>query len=267
MIEHSGVICIDVDGKDNTHVSNFQDLKKLISQIPYVAYCGLSVGGKGYFILIPVKYPNKHREQFKACCEDFERCGIVVDHSCINISRLRFMSYDSEAYFNENATIYTRIYEEKKEAPKYNKVYDSNAGNDIEKLISEIQSRCIDITGSYQQWLEIGAAIASEFGESGRSYFHAVSQYSTKYNQKATDRKYTDVMKMRNFNISTLFYYAKQYGIMIHEKRYPTPVISKVREIISGNTITENTGFKNLGELLEYAASKNISKKQLKITI
>lgn len=270
LIEHSGVICIDVDAKDNTHVSNFQELKKLISQIPYVAYCGLSVGGKGYFLLIPIKHPNKHREHFKACCEDFERCGIVVDHSCINISRLRFMSHDPDAYFNENATIYTRVYEEKKEAPKYNKIYDSNAGNDVEKLISEIQTIHIDITGSYTQWLEIGAAIASEFGESGRSYFHAVSQYSAKYDQKATDRKYTDCMKMRNFNISTLFYYAKQYDIMIHEKdinlRKPYIQRSSDHRTMDKNTPKE-FGFKNIGELLEYAARKNISKERLKINV
>lgn len=270
LIEHSGAICIDVDAKDNTHVSNFQELKKLISQIPYVAYCGLSVGGKGFFLLIPIKYPNKHREQFKACCEDFERCGIVVDHSCINVSRLRFMSYDPKAYFNDNATVYTRIYEEKKDAPKYNKVYGSSATNDVEKLISEIQSRQTDITGNYQQWLEIGAAIASEFGESGRSYFHTVSQYSIKYDQKATDRKYTDCMKMRNFNISTLFYYAKQYGVMIHNRseNLTKPDIQDLKKLnITEKNISKQPGFKNIGELLEYAASKGISKEQLKINI
>lgn len=264
LIEHSGVICIDVDAKDNTHVSNFQDLKKLISQIPYVAYCGLSVGGKGYFILIPIKYPDKHREQFKACCEDFERCGIVVDHSCVNVSRLRFMSYDPDAYFNENATIYTRIYQERKAVPKYNKVYGSNTGSDVERLISEIQSRGIDITGGYQQWLEIGAAIASEFGESGRSYFHAVSQYSTKYDQKATDRKYTDAMKMRNFNISTLFYYAKQHGIISHEHKVEVNPYKSKPKILEP---PKSDGFKTIGELIEYAASKNISKEKLIINI
>ncbi len=264
LIEHSGVICIDVDAKDNTHVSNFQELKKLISQIPYVAYCGLSVGGKGYFLLIPIKHPNKHREHFKACCEDFERCGIVVDHSCINISRLRFMSHDPDAYFNENATIYTRVYEEKKEAPKYNKIYDSNAGNDVEKLISEIQTIHIDITGSYTQWLEIGAAIASEFGESGRSYFHAVSQYSAKYDPKATDRKYTDCMKMRNFNIPTLFYYAKQHGIVLREPKIEVkPDKPKLKPVET----LKNESFKTIGELLDYAASKNISKERLKINV
>jgi hypothetical protein len=260
---HSGVICIDVDGKDNTHVSNFRDLKKLIAQIPYVAYCGLSVGGKGYFLLIPVKYPDKHREQYKACCEDFERCGIVVDHSCINVSRLRFMSYDPDAYLNREATVYTRIYERKKEAPEYNRAYGSNTDNDIERLISEIQGRRIDITGNYRQWLEIGAAIAGEYRETGRGYFHAVSQYSGKYDRKATDRKYTDCMKMRNFNISTLFYYAKQYGIMIHQKsenlKRPEPWNLSELKIPEKNT-PEELGFKNLGELLEYCDKKSIPK-------
>jgi hypothetical protein len=264
---HSGVICIDVDGKDNTRVSNFRDLKKLISRIPYVAYCGLSVGSKGYFLLIPIKYPNKHREQFKACCEDFERCGIVVDHSCINVSRLRFMSYDPDAYLNREATVYTRIYEEKKEAPVYNKVYGCNTDNDMERLISEIQGRRIDITGSYRQWLEIGAAIAGEYGETGRSYFHAVSQYSAKYDRKATDRKYSDCMKMHNFHIRTLYYYARQYGIIMHQKdgSLKKTNTQNLSELNIRERNTPEPGFKNLGELLEYCGKKSIPKERVKV--
>lgn len=82
-IAHNGVVCIDIDEKDNKHITNLGELKKYIHHIPYVAYCGLSVGGKGFFILIPIQHPQKHKEQYLSICDDFERCNIKVDRSCI----------------------------------------------------------------------------------------------------------------------------------------------------------------------------------------
>lgn len=267
LLQHSGVVCIDIDGKDNTGVVNFEELKKLIVQIPYVAYCGLSVGGKGFFLLVPIRYPEKHREQFKAVCEDFERCGLLVDKACINVSRLRFMSYDPDAYYNREAAVYTRVYQEKKIIHSV-RTYENNTANDVEKLINEIRGRGIDITGSYQEWLEIGASIASEFGEAGRSYFHEISQYSAKYKPGATDRKYSDCLKMRNFSIGTLFYYAKQYGLCDYYEKpahtEPKPQPLPPQPAIQEKPKAEAVILRTVGDLLEYAYSIGVEK-QIKV--
>jgi len=60
IISHSGIVCIDIDEKDNTK-ENFSEIKKIIPQVPYVAYCGLSCGGKGYFVLISIKYTDSEK--------------------------------------------------------------------------------------------------------------------------------------------------------------------------------------------------------------
>jgi len=54
IIEHSGLIAIDFDQKDNADIKGFDKLKELISTVPYVAYCAHSVSGKGYFCIIPI---------------------------------------------------------------------------------------------------------------------------------------------------------------------------------------------------------------------
>ena len=214
IIEHNNVICIDVDKKDNIDLSNFDELKSLIAQIPFVAYCGLSCGGEGYFILIPIKHPDRHREHFYAICEDFERCGLSIDRSCVNLSRLRIMSYDDSAYFNRRAIVYSETI---KTYPQQRKsfVFLNNTDNDITALINQISSTNTDITGDYKQWLEIGAAIAGEFGEHGRQYFHAISKFSDKYSFSIADRKFNECLKMSSFRINTLFYYAKRYGFIV----------------------------------------------------
>ena len=78
LIAHSGLICIDIDEKDNPDVAEFDRLNELIRIIPYVVYCGHSIGGKGYFVIIPIASPEKHKEHFEALRQDFARCGITT---------------------------------------------------------------------------------------------------------------------------------------------------------------------------------------------
>ena len=224
LIEHSGFVCIDIDKQHNVNVGNFNELKTLIIQIPYVAYCGLSCRGQGYFVLIPIKYPEKHREHYAAICDDFERCNITIDRTCVNLSRIRFVSYDDQAYFNEQAVVYTRIGQIDSEKQCKNEFVPNKVSNSylkdtkakVEAVIREISKRQIDITGDYKQWIEIGAALANEFGERGRSYFHEVSRHCNSYHQPNADRQYTHCMeKMSSIHIGTFFHYAKQYGINI----------------------------------------------------
>lgn len=112
LVCHTGLICIDIDKKANNDVENFDQLKALIAEVPYVAFCAHSVGGEGFYCIIPLKYPDSHREHFRSLQMDFARCGIVIDKSCINVGRDRFVSYDPEYYYNPNAMVYDRFVSE-----------------------------------------------------------------------------------------------------------------------------------------------------------
>lgn len=85
----------------------------------------------------------------------------------------------------------------------------------VEKLIDLLKSSHTDITANYNDWLKVGFALASEFGESGRRYFHDISSINQDYSQTESDIKYTECLKSENgrTDISTLFYLAKNKGI------------------------------------------------------
>lgn len=85
--KHSGFICIDLDAKDNAGCEDFADLKKIIWQCPSIAFCARSVGGSGFFCLVPIADPKKHRDYFRALCADFAACGLKVDSSGADVSR------------------------------------------------------------------------------------------------------------------------------------------------------------------------------------
>ena len=94
---------------------------------------------------------------------------------------------------------------------------DSDTASRVEALIAELRASGRDITADYGDWLKVGFALASEFGESGRRYFHDISSIYSGYNQEESDTKYSECLKSDNgrTDISTLFYLAKNQGVTL----------------------------------------------------
>ena len=219
--QHSGLICVDIDAKDNPDILDWETLKQDLSVLPQIAYCALSVSGKGLFLVIPLRYPEKHLQQFRQLQIDFRKMGIMIDSACSDITRLRCLSYDEHPIINENATLYEGVYVEK---PKHKSfptcfIYEGeNTSAEVAVYCRKIQQCGIDITASYDDWLKVGCALAT-IGESGRSLFHICSRQNAKYNAAKTDKMFTDLLR-RNYqqvNIGTFFWMCKQYGITTKE--------------------------------------------------
>ena len=64
--EYTNLICIDIDGKDNPSISNIEDLKIKLGELPYIMYCGLSASGNGLFCIIPYADPANHKNVFES---------------------------------------------------------------------------------------------------------------------------------------------------------------------------------------------------------
>ena len=78
--------------------------------------------------------------------------------------------------------------------------------------------------------------MANEFGEDGREYYHAVSQYHPKYNQRQTDGRFDYCLRKRyNYGIGTFFYHCSVFGITINED------ISKTFRSKNGTGTAENS--------------------------
>lgn len=117
LVSHSGFIAIDIDrAAANEFITNWGDLPNLLTQLKNIAYFGRSVGGEGYWALVPIAYPDKHKAHFKALQQAFSRLGIELDPAPSNVASCRFYAHDPEGYFNHHATPFTGILEE--ESPK-----------------------------------------------------------------------------------------------------------------------------------------------------
>lgn len=212
---HSGFLAFDIDLSDNTHIANFDDLKTQVSHVVNVAYCGLSVRGRGFWGLVPIPKcnPKEHKMRFTALLNDFKQYGINLDPSGSDICRLRIYSWDAEAYFNHNAKLYTKVFIPRpKSAPR---PAFSDTRERVESIIHEITIQGIDITqGHYKDvWFKLGAALANEFGEGGRDYFHAISKFHPEYTPGKTDRQFDHCLKhnYEKISIGSFFHIAGQY--------------------------------------------------------
>jgi hypothetical protein len=227
LIEHSGFLAFDIDLQDNRHITNFENLKEQISHIASVAYCGLSVRGRGFWGLVPIpkSTPEIHRRRFDTLARDFREFNIILDPSGSDVCRLRIYSWDPDAYFNHNASIFQKITEPPRPQQRsFPRPAHGDTRDRVEAIISQVKERQIDMTQSYKgEWFGLAAALANEFGEGGRGYFHTLSQFHPEYHQEDTDKLFDSVLRKTytDWSIGTLFTVAKNYGITLKAEAVP----------------------------------------------
>ena len=99
----------------------------------------------------------------------------------------------------------------------------------VKALVEQLKATGTDITSGYIDWLKVGFALAGEFGEAGRGFFHDISSLYSGYDQAECDKKYDECLKSDagKTDISTLFYLAKNQGVTLpkpeHVQRPETP--------------------------------------------
>jgi predicted P-loop ATPase len=211
LIAHSGLIGIDID-----EVENIEAVRQILKADDYTYAVFKSISGYGLCVLVRIE-PDKHKEAFEALSKYyFEILRHPIDPSCKDVSRARFVSYDPDLYVNHSAKVFKKYLAKKitNTAKPLNFIHTQSK---FEKVMERIDT---DITGNYHQWRDIGFAIASEFGESGRGYYHHISSYSPTYDAKTCDKQYTYCCRPYNggIKIGTFYYYAKLNGIDVSDQ-------------------------------------------------
>lgn len=209
LTQHSGLLCIDIDLKDNPG-GVMDKVPPLLESLPYVAYASKSISGDGYFAIVPLEHPSHHLAHYLAIEKEFkEQYGIVLDQQCKDVCRLRFATYDESPYYNPQATPY---YQEYTEPPKQrieqpassftttitrtdNKDYDvTRSLADLDKKIEDVKKDGIIVANDYKDWQPLAMSL-STLGEDGRVRFHAISSTSPKYDKVECDKFYSDICK------------------------------------------------------------------------
>lgn len=219
--EHSGLIAMDFD-----NVS--LDVRDELYADDYTYAGFVSVGGAGICIIVRIE-PSKHIDAFRALEHYYyTKYNLQVDQSCKDVSRLRYVSSDPEMAVNPDAKQFKNYLPKPKgRKPKIKPV--ASTDDDIEMVLKQIESKKVDLTSNYDDWVQIGMSIAGKYGQSqqGINAFQRVSQFHSDYDPEKTERKYKSFGHPRsNIGIATFFYHAKNAGLEI--KSPETRVIETV---------------------------------------
>ena len=221
LIQHTGFVAIDIDLGDNTSIGNFGTIMRTLRHRAEVAMYMRSCSGTGYFALIPLAYPEHHKEQFRALQKEYAAMGIVLDNACSDITRIRFASYDEHPYVNEQAIPYMGVDLGSQTLAPRAAVYGGHVDSmdskvqAVETLVSKLERHHIDITDSYNDWYRIGFALANLPNPIGRQMFHRVSAICKKYNPQECDKKFDTLQRPEKIGLGTFFHICEDYGITL----------------------------------------------------
>lgn len=213
--EHSGIICLDFD-----HVENISDFKSRIfsDKVLHPLLVFTSPSGDGIKVFVPVNLCSANHETcFKGLSSYvYKVYRILPDQKCKDVSRACFLPFDSDAKIRIGKNV--EPFDPQPYLPIEKSIRtrtDNSTSQRVESVLQRIDERCLDITSDYHDWINVAFALASEFGEAGREYYHRVSQYYPKYTREGTDRQYTACLRNNGtgITIGTFFFLAEKNGI------------------------------------------------------
>lgn len=208
---HSGIIALDFDAKLNKNV----EMSEVFSD--EFCYAGHeSISGNGGFVVYVKIDPEKHAEAYSSLEAYFaNKYGAITDPSCKDVSRYRYVSFDPNAFVNEQAKVFKKYLPKKKVVPR--KPFFVHTKGNMAFMIQQIQDNSVNVLEDYHDWMRAGIAFANEYGESGREYFHVISSYSSKYDQQKTDRTYDAMLRTgrKENTIGTVYWLCKNAGLKI----------------------------------------------------
>jgi hypothetical protein len=230
LISESGLICLDFD-----KIADLEKVKKELSNDKFCHLLFISPGGSGLKLIVKIS-------EFKNAwiqLADFYKAkyGLEADKSGKDICRACFLSWDIEAVYKPDAEVFlvkeTIIKQEK---------LKNQADLERAKLVVErIVSQGLDLTEDYNDWLNIGFALAGAFQEDGRALFHEVSRFYSNYTLIETDSKFDECLKSTRFDSPAfLFKKAKEAGITItkNEEAHQKYLYRKTKDTESNGSVT-----------------------------
>jgi predicted P-loop ATPase len=213
---HSGFIAMDID-----NVENIEETRKQLSADPYTYACFISISGNGLCVIYRID-GSRHLDAFNGIASYlYNSYQLIIDQSCKNLARARFVSYDPFLFENNKAPVFKKYLPKKKEFKAQKVVV---VKNDFDEMIAQMDKKQLNLCEDYSDWISICYALVSEFGEQGRDHFHTLSSHSSKYNSDDCDRQYTACLKNHSeskgnkSSIATIYFHAKQNGIEAYSK-------------------------------------------------
>ena len=110
----------------------------------------------------------------------------------------------------------------------------SDVGAHVRLVVERIEARGIDIAPTYEEWRNVGFALADAFGEGGRDLYQRVSRFYDGYAAAETDKQFTACVEAHGHGvtIATFFALAKNAGVDITSAAQAKPMETPQEEAV-----------------------------------
>lgn len=260
---YNSLIALDFDDVENIVLA-----KRKIAELPYVYYVGESASRRGFFAIVPLNNNDYSRHElfFNALEKEMSKLGFKIDPACKDVTRLRFISYDPDPYFNENCQLYS--------LPDEGDVCSSNELAEPvneenrhpmwpkAKAYAEHWQKLQVPLNEYNDWLTIAMSLTC-FGDDGFQLLDMVSRFGKGYDFEKNRKSYSKlVATTRRISLGSFFYKCHEYGVIPpnvpHYETIPFPMTvfpPEVQEIIRQTHKCLNFSVDHISSSLLFAAS------------
>lgn len=222
---HSTYIAIDVDAQTHLNLTGPQ-LRDLLAKDIMVYAAFLSCGGNGVCALVKID-PKAHTEAYAWMSLHFyKKYNINTDPVCKNLSRIRYISFDPDLAINNASMICPATSAPKTKKKQSKKFHHTDA--EFERIISEVITKQIDLTKTYQDWLYCGLSIQTKYEENiARTYFHQISEIHPEYDYDKTEQKFDNLLTSNRNEVPIDWFYnhIEKKGLKAYSKEMEAKLV------------------------------------------
>ena len=240
------VLCIDIDGpkpgdpdNGNAWVQDWNEVKNNLAALPWVAYCALSAGGRGVFVLVPIARADKatYQAYYETWATLLERrFNLATDPACKNPARLRFMTHDPAPVINQAAQVWDKVLQRAaqdwRRGPQV--ATPCNLDDEQKKVVRAAVEFCtrngVNIADDFNDWFRLAAFFAHSWDDAeGAELFHRLAALSPKYRARENAWKLREMGKEHPnpVKFGTFVKICRDNGVPVPEaSRHPAPLPS-----------------------------------------
>ena len=163
IISYSQILCLDFD---NIPVTEINNLSSVVNQCRYTFASFISPSGMGLKVFIKI---NSNAEQHTTVYNQVTNLynhlsGYKIDEKCKDITRLCFVSYDTELFLNENVDVF-EIKQEPIISEKLEKFFQENTTDELlDKCLKFTEKKEQYYSGNRNNFIFLFSSNANKFG-------------------------------------------------------------------------------------------------------
>lgn len=200
-LNRTGLMQLDFD-YDEIKDYDIRELMQCVFQLPFIAFCGLSCSGYGFYALALIAEPQRLAEYATHCFEILKSYGVNADESKGKKTKnLRYLSYDENMLIRENPEKLQIKHFKAKPAPKKEPAIHSQQNK------NKIQQSTGNVFSDAMQWV-LYKGVQFVDGQKHNYIFHLCSYLVSKGVKKSNAESWIDsnLMKLTEIKSNCIDY-------------------------------------------------------------